>query len=248
MEYKFYENQAEEVKDTSSSKFMAKVFGYMFIGLLITAVVSFGWNFIMQHICYDTNGILTENGSKIVLGTAIASMIGMLIISLLISILSVVRQKAPWFGFILYAIFVGLALTIFLFCGISAVTFAEAFGITSLAFGSMFLIGYFTKTKHNWFTLVACGLGIAILLTSIFWGIFYLISPKTGYLLDWGISIAIIVFSMIVVAADAYNIKRIEDKAPENNNLALFCAFNIYCDFIMIFIRILALLTRSSKR
>lgn len=248
MEFNFSETQEEVVaKDVSSSKFLAKVFGYMFIGLLITAVVAFGWNFILQKICYDASGVLTESGRTIIVATTIGAFVGMLVISFLISILSIVRTKAPWFGFILYAICVGLVFTVLLMAGISVATVAEAFGITALAFGAMFLIGYFTKSNINWFAFIAMGLGIGILLTSIFWGIFYLVSPRNAILLDWGISLAIIVFEMIVVAADAYNIKKIASKGEKNTNLALFCAFNMYCDFIVLLIRIVAILARSKR-
>ncbi len=246
MEFNFSEKQEEVVaKDLASSNFLAKVFGYMFIGLLITAVVAFGWNFVLQKICFDANGQLTDNGATIVLTTGVISIVGMLVISFLISILSIFRQKAPWVGFILYAICVGLALTILLFTGISVAVFAEAFGITALAFGSMFLIGYFTKTKINWFAFIAMGLGIAILLTSLVWGIYFLVSRQNSILLDWGISLAIIAFEMIIVAADAYNINKIATRGEKSTNLALFCAFNMYCDFIVIFIRIVALLARN---
>ncbi len=248
MEFNFSETKQEIIeKDVTSSKFLAQVFGYMFIGLLITAVVAFGWNFILQKICFDGTGALTDSGSRIIITTSIVSIVGMLLISFLISILSIFRKKAPWFGFILYAVFVGLAFTVLLIAGISVATVAEAFGITALAFGSMFLIGYFTKSKLNWFAFAAIGLGIGILLTSIFWGVFYLISPKDAILLDWVISLAIIAFEMIVVAADAYNIKKIATKGETNTNLALFCAFNMYCDFIVILIRIVAILARSKN-
>ncbi len=249
MEYRFDDTEVVSPKENeaTSATFLVKVFGYMFIGLLITAVISLGWYFVTNLICYDEAGKLTETGARIVLGTSIGSIIGMFVISLVISFSSMRSNKAPWVGFILYAVFVGFAFSIFLITGISIVTFAEAFGITALAFGSMFLIGYFMKGKINWFVYIALGLGVGILLTSLFWWVFYLISPATFSILNWVISIGIIVLEMIFVAIDAYNIKNIAARGEGNQNLALFCAFNIYCDFITMFVRILAILARSKR-
>ena len=156
-------------QDVSSSKFLAKVFGYMFIGLLISAVVAFAWSFGIAYFCLDTDGLLTEDGYMIALATGIVCVVGSLIVSVVNSAYSVKTGKAPWIGFILYAIFMGGAFSLILLGGISLQVVAEAFLITALAFGSMFLVGYFSKSNLNWLALVASGLGIGLMVTSFFW-------------------------------------------------------------------------------
>lgn len=242
------ENTATYSQDVSSSKFLGKVFGYMFIGLLISAVVAFGFSFALANLCYDADGVLTDNGYWISFITGIVCIVGCLITSTVNSVYTVKTGKAPWVGFILYAIFIGGAFSLILLGGVSLQVVAEAFLITALAFGSMFLVGYFSKRDLNWLALVASGLAIGLMVTSLFWGIFYLISPAAGILMDWVVSIGILVVSMIFVAIDSYNIKKLAENGNNNTNLALFCAFNMYSDFLMIFLRVLYLLMGSSKK
>lgn len=257
MEFRFKNQQQnpqqevvfEKEQEVSTSKFLGKVFGYMFIGLLITAVVSFAWALIVAKIYSDGNGGLTEEGATVALATGIICLIGSLIVSVINSFITLgtKAKTAPWIGFIIYAIFIGGAFSLILLAGINLTVIAEAFGITALAFGSMFLVGYFSKKNLNWLALVALGLGISVLLTSLFWGVFYLISPKTGLLIDYLISLAIIAIAMIFVAIDSYNIKQIAKRGEANNNLALYCAFNMYCDFLMLFMRILWILLKAKR-
>lgn len=234
----------EKQKEVSSSKFLAKVFGYMFIGLAITAIVALVWALIVAKVYAGTDGTLSEEGATVAVVTGIACLIGCLIVSLVNTFISIATGKAPWVGFILYAIFVGGTFSLILLAGVSLAVIAEAFGITALAFGSMFLVGYFSKKNLNWLTLVAMGLGISILMTSLFWGIFYLVSPKAGIVVDYLISLGIIAIAMIFVAVDTYNMKKIAEKGQANNNLALYCAFNMYSDFLMIFLRVLYLILK----
>ncbi len=237
----------EKEKEVSSSKFLAKVFGYMFIGLAITAVVALVWALVVAKVWPGDNGALSEEGATIAAATGIICLIGCLIISIVNSIFSIATGKAPWIGFILYAICIGGAFSLILLAGVSLGVIAEAFGITALAFGSMFLVGFFSKKNLNWLTLVAVGLGVSVLLTSLFWGIFYLVSPKSAILLDYLISLGVIAIAMIFVAIDTYNMKRIAQKGQANNNLALFCAFNMYSDFLLIFIRVLYLILKAKN-
>lgn len=242
------ENTVTYTQDVSSSKFLAKVFGYMFIGLLISAVVAFGWSFGLAYFCLDTDGYLTDQGCLIALITGLVCLFGSIIISVVNSLYSAKTGKAPWVGFILYAVFMGGVFSLVLLGGISLSVVAEAFFITALAFGSMFLVGYFSKSNLNWLALVASGLGIGLMMTSLFWGIFYLISPAAGLFLDWVISVGVLVVLMIFVAVDSYNIKKLAENGNNNTNIALFCAFNMYSDFLMVFIRILYLLAATSKK
>lgn len=236
-----------EVKDRSNTKFLAKVFGYMFIGLLITAAVSFGWSLAIAYFLVDSNGYITDTGLTAIIATAIIGGIGGIIVPIINGIISIKTGKAPWIGYIIYAICIGLLFSLVMLGGIDLGVVAEAFAITALAFGSMFLVGFFSKKNLNWLGMIAMGLSVSVLLTSLFWGLFYLFAPSAAIILDYLVSLAVIAIAMIFVAIDTYNIKQISEKGENNNNVALYCAFTMYADFIMLFVKILYLLS-SSKR
>lgn len=239
---------AENTKQELTSKFFAKVFGYLAIGLLITAAVAFGWSFYVAKF-FSQGGELTETGLYLLIGTAIVAFVGSLIDSIVINIRSARSEKAPWAAFIVYAFFMGLVVSIFLLAGVDFQTMGEAFGLTALAFAIMFLIGYFSKSNLNVFAFIALGLLFTVFLVSAFFGIIYLINPRSALLIDYICSIVVVVAFMLIIGWDSWRIKKAAKALPNNNNLALYCAFTLYTDFITLFLRILyvLLMSKSSK-
>ena len=76
----------------SVNTFVGKVYGYMFFGLLLTAVIAFGLGIIFNlwifgtintsNIDYsDVNTNINATGATVLIGTLIASSIGLLIVS-----------------------------------------------------------------------------------------------------------------------------------------------------------------------
>ena len=51
---------------------------------------------------------------------------------------------------------------------------------------------------------------------------------------------------LISVATDCFNAKKMLENGQANDNLALYCAYIMYTDFIMIFFRVLYLLALIS--
>jgi len=45
---------------------------------------------------------------------------------------------------------------------------------------------------------------------------------------------------MLITIFDVWRVKKIAQRGEQTNNVALFCAFNLYVDFIYIFIRVLS--------
>ena len=132
--------------------------------------------------------------------------------------------------------------------GVDFGTIGEALGLTALAFGVVFLIGYFTKSDLSPRLFVALALLICIAFASIFWFVFYLINPAAFTWFDVGISVAIIVVCLLIVGFEANKMGKIVERGQGNNNLALYCAFSLYTDFIALFMRILYLVSASKKR
>ena len=65
--------------------------------------------------------------------------------------------------------------------------------------------------------------------------------------LYWIISLLAFAAMMFITIWDMWRIKQIAEQGAMNDNLALYCAFNLYVDFIYILIRILSLLARNRK-
>ncbi len=231
-----------------SSRFYGAVFGYMFIGLLITAAVSLGWSFFIasQFTTVDSDGYVnfSNTGFMLTIGACIVSMIGCYVTSIINNVYAVKTGKAPWVGFILYAVFIGFAFSTFILTGIDFATMGEAFALTAISFGAMFLIAYFSKGNLSWLALIGFGLLASVSMMALFWWIMYMVAPMSTFNLYWGILISAIVLvaSLLITAYDCWKMKQIIATGNDNRNLALFCAFDLYSDFLMIFIRILYLL------
>jgi len=224
-----------------TSRFLGAVFGYLAIGLLITAGVCFGFSYFVASR-YAVDGSISDTGAKIAIITCIAALIVSYIITFVNSVYSLKTGKAPWVGFLLYAICMGLVFSIILLAGIDFGTIGEALGLTALSFGVVFLIGYFTKSDLSPLLLMAFALLICICLVSSFWFVFYLINPTAFSWIDVAISVAVIVFCILMIAFEANRIGKIVEKGQGNHNMALYCAFNLYTSLIALFVRILRLI------
>lgn len=232
-----------------STKFLGVVFGYLFIGLAISALVGFGFAFFLANSYAGEGGnYLNETGTFILAGVLIASVIGCWVDTFVISISSMKSGKAPWVGYVIYAILMGLCFSAFIL--IPGVTFGligEAFGITAAIFFVMFLIGYFSPVNLNIFAFLGIAILIGVMLCSLTFGIMALVIG-TWYTFDYLVSLAIIVACVLFIGFDAHNIGKIAERGMTNTNVALYCAFTLYGDFVALFFRILYILVLSKSR
>ena len=65
--------------------------------------------------------------------------------------------------------------------------------------------------------------------------------------LGWIVTFASFGAIMLITAFDVWRIRRISESGQASKNLALYCAFNIYIDFIYMFMRIAMILSRVSR-
>lgn len=237
-----------------STKFMAVVFLYMFIGLAITGLTGFLFAYWLANTYNAGNNTLTDTGMSILLFTAIGAWIIALVDSFILPFVSQKSGHAPWFGYILYALCIGIGFSVLLFIpGVTAGLIGEAFGLTALVFLVMFLVGYFSKADLSPLAFVGIALLLGILLVSLFWGVFIGIayatnSYETIYLIDYGITIALIIVMMLFIAFDANRMAQIADQGMTTTNTALYCAFTLYGDFIVLFVRIIYILLATQSR
>lgn len=224
------------------TKFLALIFLYLALGVFVTL----GVGLLYSYILWSSFEAGSNEMAIAYIATFAISGIGIFVMMIINSVYISKTNKAPWVGFLIFAVLYGLLFSGVLLTGvITFYTLMEALGITTGLFLIMFLLGYFSKINWNPIAFIALTMLIGVLLVSMFFGIWYLISPSTFMLLDFIISIIFIIAVTLIVGVDANRAAKIAATGMANNNLALFMAYNFYVDFIGIFLRVLLLLAAS---
>jgi len=231
----------EKVQAKVDTLKLSKVFGIMFLFLLLTAACSIGFAYLYDKVCRPSNNY------TLVTVLCIVGIVGIIVASILAgAFISKDSTKQSWasshsviFPFFLYAIsistFFGL---IVLACPIEVLI--VALSSTLVAFGALALIGLITSDRVN----IAISFVIAILLGALaIFGLMFLFSAIFGSSMTnglyWLISFLFLFVFMLVTIVDVARIKRIAASGYCSPNLTLYCAFELYVDFIVLFIRIL---------
>ena len=245
----------------SKGAFLTKVFGIMFICLLITTVVAAGLGYGIQALIthtpnYDPNAPIETLPSSILsvfLITVLVSMIGLLVMSFVLPITFARGKHNILVPLIIYVVLMGIVLSLFTFI-FDWVILVEAFGITGLIFGAMSFLGYISKGKLTGIGFILLGLLIGAAALSLMNWLMILIGgiKEQNVMLSWIVSLIIFAFLMLVTLYDVYRVKKIAEAGAEHdNNLTYYCAFILYSDFIAILIRVvyyLAILTGGKRR
>lgn len=242
------ERTAERVTVESGSKFIGKTFLYMFVALLITIAVSVGVGLLFTHLfttSYTDNQFVGNIGAYLIL--LITSAIGLLVVGIWFSVSAIRGKHSLWVPFVIYSILMGALLSFFTIF-VSWDVLAISFGITTVAFGGMALIGLLSKRDLNFLAIVAMGLGIGILVLALTNTLFYFLAPvlfSWNYVLIQGL---ILLLVMIITIIDTWRVKKIAERGEANENLALYCAFNLYIDFIQLLIRVIYIVLIAKRR
>ena len=149
---------------TSTNLDIAKVFGYMFVGLLITGLVAFG----LAYLFYRWMLVDSVAASDTLFVLMIVSVISMFVLTIVISI-SFNRNKIRriLIPAILYTVVMGVMIsTLVLFLDWRLL--GGAFVATSLIFGVMALIALISKGSLNGLYIVGIGLMLGAGLMSMF--------------------------------------------------------------------------------
>ena len=238
----------------SKGAFLTKVFGMMFLCLLITTVVAaglgYGSQLFLNQAINAGNEELATNIIYGLVGTLIVSVIALLIMSFVLPI-TFIRGKHNILGpLMIYVVLMGIMLSTFTFI-FDWVILAESFGITSIIFGVMALLGYISKGRLTGIGFILLGLVIGALglslvnwLMIMFGGI-----SEANVQISWIVSLLIFAFLILVTLYDVHRIKKIaEAGAGHNNNLTYYCAYILYSDFIAILIRVIYYVALISGR
>ncbi len=213
-------------KDNKLSKFISKVYLWMFVGLIISAITSY----------YTAKNAFML---KFVYGNFIWILLAELLV---VFIFSFLRKKTSYLGaiimFLIYSITSGLTLSsIFIVYDIKSV--GVVFLSSALMFGLLALYGYATKTDLSRIgRLLFFGL-IAVIVMSII--NMFVLNAK----FDVFISIISVVVFLGLTAWDMQMIKRTYDYYSDNEKelmkASIYAALDLYLDFINIFLRLLNL-------
>lgn len=226
----------------SEKSLLAKAFGYMFLFLLLTVAITVGVSIIFEYGIADEK---IRNTAYFI--TLISASVTQIVLTIVIAFTSLRRGKAAVIPLILYSVCMGILLSSFTFLGLEWWTLAATFGIAALSFGGMALIGLTSKRALG-LGIVGFGLLFGVMMVSIFNVIFALLLPGVWAIQNIVTSVLIVIAIMLITAYDVYNIKQISARCQADNNLALYLAFNLYLDFIIILVQLLRLVAIFSNR
>lgn len=215
---------------SSISQFMYKVYGWMAVGLMVTAALSY----YLATIPGFVESLVTRSG--IFIGILIFQLALVMGLSFLIKRMNFVTALGC---FLLYAASVGLTLApIFLVytTGSIYLTFMATAGM----FGVMCVYGYFTQadltTVGNISMMALIGIVIASLINM------FLKSPMMDYVIS---GIGVVVFTLLT-AYDSQKIKMMAHQLmvdeETRSKIGILCALTLYLDFINLFLFLLRFL------
>ena len=213
----------------SQNKILGKTFFWMFLGLLGSAIVA--WYTYSSGIFVD---ILLNGYFSILL---ILELVAVLLFSFLFRKLSPTTVGILYF---VYAMINGVTLsTIFAIYELYSIIYL--FVISALVFLVLSLIGYKTnKNLNSWGPYITVFLLAGIFLSVI--NLFIIKNSGFDLIIDW---LILALFCGVTI----YDINRIKILESESNineeKVHIYCAMQLYLDFINIFLRILSI---SGKR
>jgi len=222
-----------EVTNVNGSKFIGATFLYLTLALVVTFAVSGALGAILRAALKDES-----LGSLETFGTIfLIALIAYIPVMIWVHIAACRQGKTVGPAFFAYSIVMGALLSpIFI---LDIWTIIISLGSTCLAFAIMALIAWTTKKNLSGLAIFGFSLLIGAFVLSLF---NLIISLFTGFvLLQWLVSFLFFFAILILTIVDLNHVKRIAQSGVATKNLAIWCALNLYVDFIYIFIRILAI-------
>lgn len=229
--------------DVGFKSHLARVFGWMFLGLLITTACAYFLNI----------GFFTGQVWSYVMINSVSIL---LILEVVVVIaLSALRNKVSTavakILFLVYAalngVTIGSIVLSYAYSGyLSYTTAVYAFGLTAATFAVMALVGYFTKIDLSRFGSIAL-VGLLMIIVFSLLNVFLFKSAGLDLLICY-------VGLFIFIGLTAYDVQRIKKEyayyasngdSASLKKSAIFSALGLYLDFINIYLYILRLLGRN---
>lgn len=219
---------------SSVRTFLANVFSYMTMALVISGVMAWWFGNDMTKLQYLIN---FETGSNTILGWVVmlAPLGLVLVMSGLVNRMSATVMLAV---FLLFSCVMGISLS-YIFLIYTMGSIANVFFITAAVFGTMAVAGYTTKTDLTKLgSILMIGL-IGILIASLV--NMFLKSDTMSYIVS---IIGVVVFTGLT-AYDVQKLKNIGEQVATGTEtaqkMALMGALTLYLDFINLFLMLLRL-------
>ncbi len=209
----------------TQNKLLGKTFFWMFLGLLGSGILA--WYTYSSGLFID---ILLGDYFNVLL---IIELLVVLIFSLLFKKMPPVVVSILYF---VYSMINGVTLSVvFVVFELSSIIYL--FAISALLFAALGLIGYKTnKDLTSWRPYLTVFLIAGILLSVV--NIFLLKNTTFELILDW----LILALFFGVTIYDINKMKLLqEDSSIDTNKIHIYCAMQLYLDFINIFLRILSI-------
>ena len=241
------------VEGGNPSKLLAQSYGFMAIGLIVSAAVAFliGWVFATW---IGKATILDDfESAKTAIITYFAIMIGSFVALLIDGFVlrfAFMRGKHSILPhYLIYAALMGVFLSSFVVLGVDFRLIGLAAGISAVVFLALFFVGFFSKRDFSFLAYFGLALLFGASIMSMVFIPLFIFAP--GAYLQFSLMFSGIYFIVLLIATaiDGYQIRRMLSRCAEQKNVALYCGFVMYSDFIVIFIRVLYyLLLITAKR
>lgn len=240
-------NQKEiiDARKASALASLGKIFGVMFLGILLTAIGAVLWALALLSVGTDGDKLYS-----MMIGGLIAGFIVMLITSSVINWRAFKEGKRKFsliIPYVLYALSLSFIFgTLGLFIPLEI--FGLSFGVTLLVYGVLALFGIlFKKSNLNPLIYIVSVFSVGLLILLLI----NLLMPTSGdgySSLSWIITFGIFGIILLTTIFDVWQINRVVSSMPPNLNLTLYFAFRLYTDFINVLLRILYFIIIFSSR
>ena len=208
---------------------MAKIFGWMFIGLLVTFLTGYG-------ISLNPNMLLNVMSTTGLVLIVIAEFALVIFLSARITKMKPITAKI---SFLLYSFVSGLTFSsIFVVYNMSSIMIV--FLITAVIFALFAILGATTKidlTKVGTYLFMGLIASILVSIVNIF-----LNSSSLDFMLS-------IIFVLIFIGLTAYDVQRLgrisQLSLIDEDNLAIYGALELYLDYVNLFLHLLSILGSS---
>lgn len=222
--------QQRSVDGDFVAKYVTKVYGWMFLALTITGVVSF------LTATSTTVMQLLVTTPFVFLGLFIGQLFLVGYLSLRVHKMSSATATTV---FLAYAALTGVTLST-IFFRYTGATILNAFGVTAVTFGIMTAVGYFTKKDLTSFGRIMIMALVGVIVASI---VNFFLASSTLY---WIISYVGVAVFVGLIAYDTQKIKQYAylDSAEDRKKGAIIGALALYLDFINLFLMLLRIFGR----
>ena len=218
------------MKGMINVKVVPKIFGWMFLGLLVTFVTGF----ILSMSPYAVNNVLSSLGGFGIILLAIIEIGLVIFLSARINKMSPLTAKIC---FLIYSFVTGFTFSV-IFIAYDMQNIIFTFLIAAVVFALLALIGMTTKkdlTKLGTYLFMILLAVIICLIVNIF---------MQNSTFDLIISIVMVLIFFGFTAYDMQTTLKMQGMMEEDN-LAIYGALNLYLDFINIFLNLLDIFNRD---